>query len=67
MPDLLIDPAGRLQSDLLCRACRYNLRGAMVDGACPECGQPVSSTITMAVASGQWSVVNEAEREAPGG
>jgi len=62
MPDLIIDTTGALQTDLRCTGCRYNLRGAQVDGQCPECGKSVATVITLAVASGQWSVVNEAER-----
>src|SRR5687768_13515970 len=32
-------PKVRLDEDLLCWRCRYNLRG-VPDGRCPECGEP---------------------------
>ncbi|MFI5381761.1 MAG: hypothetical protein ACHRHE_20890 [Tepidisphaerales bacterium] len=31
--------------DLPCVHCEYNLRTLSYDGACPECGQPVASTL----------------------
>ncbi len=37
-----LDPVGRLDMDLPCVGCDYNLRGLLPDGACPECGKPVA-------------------------
>ena len=51
----------RLHSDLPCTGCRYNLRGLNVGGECPECGKPVSSTMTLAIASGRCSVVEQSQ------
>lgn len=34
-------PAGFIQTDVVCAACRYNLRGQPREGRCPECGAPV--------------------------
>ncbi len=58
MPDLHIDADGHLASDLRCAGCTYNLRGRPVEGECPECGQPVSTAITYAIASGRFGVVS---------
>lgn len=33
---------GRIDSDLVCLQCEYNLRGQLPEGTCPECGTPVS-------------------------
>lgn len=38
-----------LTGDLLCAACRYQLRGLSVRTKCPECGLPVSTTILTVV------------------
>lgn len=43
--DLPLDENERLDSDLNCLACDYNLRGQRVSGACPECGTPVSHSM----------------------
>jgi hypothetical protein len=42
---LPIDDAGRIDSDLACAQCGYNLRGALPRGDCPECGAAVSAAI----------------------
>jgi hypothetical protein len=34
-----------LDSRLCCASCRYPLRGCRVEGACPECGRTIRSTI----------------------
>lgn len=34
-------PAEFIQTDVVCAACRYNLRGQPRGGRCPECGAPV--------------------------
>jgi len=34
-------PAEFIQTDVVCAACRYNLRGQPRGGRCPECGVPV--------------------------
>lgn len=39
------DVAGRLVRDTGCLKCGYNLRGAKVEGACPECGLPVGRSV----------------------
>ncbi|MCK4872368.1 MAG: hypothetical protein KAS72_06555 [Phycisphaerales bacterium] len=33
-------------ADLLCTSCGYNLRGNVVGGRCPECGDPVAQSLT---------------------
>ena len=38
---LRLDASGRLDEDIACRKCGYNLRGLNKDGACPECGTAV--------------------------
>lgn len=35
--------------NLSCRRCRYNLRGLRLDRECPECGLPVTVTVTEAI------------------
>lgn len=36
---------GRLDLDLTCIACGYNLRGHAIDGTCSECGTPVDQSL----------------------
>lgn len=48
-PTLALDGDDRLAQDLTCIKCAYNLRGALRDGRCPECGLAV-----MRSASGHW-------------
>ena len=38
---LRLDAEGRVDEDITCRKCGYNLRGLPTDGACPECGSAV--------------------------
>jgi hypothetical protein len=35
----------RLDVDLACRSCGYDLRGVAVDGRCPECGTPALASV----------------------
>lgn len=46
--DVLLDPAGRIDEDISCRVCGYNLRGVDPVGTCPECGTAVG-----------WSLVGD--------
>jgi len=39
--NLQLDDQGRLDRDLSCISCQYNLRGADPQGRCPECGTAV--------------------------
>ncbi|MEM6332131.1 MAG: hypothetical protein AAF823_02190 [Planctomycetota bacterium] len=41
----LLDEQGRLVESVTCVACGYDLRGAMADGSCPECGADVASSL----------------------
>ncbi len=36
-----LDTSGRIDADLPCLGCGYNLRGLNPDGVCPECATPV--------------------------
>ena len=38
-------PGARVTGDLPCQGCGYNLREAMVSGACPECGRRVGESL----------------------
>lgn len=40
-----LDAQGRLDVDLSCAGCGYNLRTQAPDGACPECGGAISASI----------------------
>jgi hypothetical protein len=42
---LRFDKDARLDMDLPCRRCRYNLRGLGAEDRCPECAWPVQSSI----------------------
>lgn len=46
MPQLRTDPEGRIDQDLSCIACDYNLRGLPPDGTCPECGRQVQDSLS---------------------
>ena len=39
---LRLDDQGRIDQDLLCRACDYNLRGLHESADCPECSTPIA-------------------------
>ncbi len=36
-----LDMAGRIDADITCRGCGYNLRGQSLSNTCPECGASV--------------------------
>ena len=38
---LRLDEQGRLDEDIACRKCGYNLRGLLVESVCPECNTAV--------------------------
>lgn len=40
-----LDPAGRIDEDVKCIRCGYNLRGLSANGACPECGTAVGRSL----------------------
>lgn len=40
-PGLPLTPDGRIDADLLCTECSYNLRTLTLDASCPECGTTV--------------------------
>lgn len=51
------DDSGRIDIDLACIGCEYNLRGQLPDGSCPECGAPVAGSVRsdrLGVASPLW-------------
>lgn len=43
--EVLLDGAGRLNQDLACRQCGYNLRGLAIAGTCPECQTPIGKSV----------------------
>ncbi|MCC7205544.1 MAG: hypothetical protein IT441_10725 [Phycisphaeraceae bacterium] len=45
MPAIPLDPQGRLDADIPCVHCGYNLRTTDPTGACPECGTPMDESI----------------------
>jgi len=42
---LPLDAAGRIDTDVTCRKCGYNLRGLLPDGICPECATAVGRSL----------------------
>ncbi len=42
---LRLDAEGRVDEEITCRRCGYNLRGSPSDGACPACGATVERSI----------------------
>src|SRR5262245_45651787 len=42
---LRLDAQGRLDEDIRCAKCGYNLRAQSPTGKCPECSQPVAHTL----------------------
>lgn len=51
-----LDHAGRLEGNLPCRCCAYNLRGHAPDANCPECGSPVALSLRyfLRYSSARW-------------
>lgn len=45
LPPIKLDPTGRIDDDVSCRKCGYNLRGLLPDGRCPECGTAVGRSL----------------------
>lgn len=45
MPLLPLDPQGRLNADLPCIKCGYNLRASDPASNCPECGTPLDRSL----------------------
>jgi hypothetical protein len=41
----VLDAAGRIDEDISCIACGYNLRGLSPDSICPECATPIGRSI----------------------
>lgn len=46
------DSAERIERDIICFRCYYNLRGAAAGGDCPECGASVGETLRRRAAHG---------------
>ncbi len=40
-----IAPTGRISAELPCVSCGFLLRGLSISGKCPECGEPIRSTL----------------------
>ncbi len=40
-----LDDQGRLQTEVRCQRCGYNLRTQLLDAACPECGRSVGESV----------------------
>ena len=45
MQGITVDDDGRLDLDLGCWTCNYNLRTLALDATCPECGTPIHTTL----------------------
>lgn len=41
----VLDAQGRIDEDVHCRSCGYNLRGLDLDSRCPECGASVGMSV----------------------
>ncbi len=41
-----IDRQGRIDADVVCMTCQYNLRTQPQDGHCPECGDPIADSLS---------------------
>ncbi len=52
---VIVDEKGRVATDLVCPSCRYNLRGLLQNGACPECGLAVEKAILAASNDPRWT------------
>ena len=48
MHAIQIDDDGRLDQNMPCVGCQYNLRGLSPRGTCPECGRPVEHAVRVA-------------------
>src|SRR5947209_970141 len=44
----IVNEAGEVVTDLACVRCKYNLRGLVVDGKCPECGESIEEAVLTA-------------------
>lgn len=44
-PPMAAPTAARVEHDISCRKCGYNLRGLSVEGRCPECGSAVGLSL----------------------
>lgn len=56
-PRLVLDSEGRLDMDLLCIDCEYNLRTIRPDEHCPECGKAVAESArgdVLALSNVEW-------------
>ncbi len=42
--DSALDDDRKIRVDIACRVCRYNLRGLVIDQACPECGRAAATS-----------------------
>src|SRR5437870_167463 len=45
MRQYALDAMGRLDEDVICRKCGYNLRGLSSQGVCTECGTAVGRSM----------------------
>jgi len=50
----VLDETGRIAADVPCLCCRYNLRGLLPDGLCPECGTPIIDKSRLRFAAPHW-------------
>ena len=56
----------RIENDISCPACGYNLRGLKMDGRCPECGRPAIDTFARPLRAFTGALAEEMIRR-PGG
>ena len=56
----------RIENDVSCPACGYNLRGLRMDGRCPECGRPAIDTFARPLRAFTGALAEEMVRR-PGG
>lgn len=45
LPSIMLDADGRIDQDLFCIECAYNLRGLAPTGQCPECGRAIEESL----------------------
>ena len=43
--EIQLDINGRIDQDLSCLKCGYNVRGLLPNGVCPECGTPIGRSM----------------------